>query len=165
MVPRERAVIFVTVGASPMPFDRMLQAVAKLPGEKLFVQHGPGTPPPGAARVVDFLSFGEMVLAMESAEVVVSHAGAGSIICALRAGHTPVIVPRLGRYSETVDDHQLELARALEAQGRVVVLWDSDRIIEAVAAAPRRRTRELTPELPLHRALRRALRGLDRVAA
>lgn len=157
--------IFVTVGASPMRFDRMLEAVAMLPAEKLFVQYGPGTPPPGVARAVDFLSFGEVVRAMESAEVVVSHAGAGSIICALRAGHTPVIVPRLGRYSETVDDHQLELARALEAQGKVVVLWDSDRIVEAVAGAPRRRAMELTSELPLHRAVRRALQGLDPVAA
>jgi UDP-N-acetylglucosamine transferase subunit ALG13 len=164
-LPPERVVIFVTVGASPLPFGRMLRAVGTLPGEDLFVQHGAGMPPQDAARAVDFLSFGEMVQAMESADVVVSHAGAGSIICALRAGHTPLVMPRLARYSETVDDHQLELARALEAQSRVVVLWHADQIVEAVASAPPRRTPELMPELPLHRALRRALHGVDPLAA
>jgi beta-1,4-N-acetylglucosaminyltransferase len=158
-------VIFVTVGASPLPFGRMLRAVAMLPGEQLFVQHGPAIPPPDAARAVDFVSFKELVQAMESAEVVISHAGAGSIICALRAGHTPIVVPRLARYSETVDDHQLELARAFETQGRVVVLWDADQIVDAVASAPPRRPPELMPELRLHRALRQALHGVDPLAA
>jgi UDP-N-acetylglucosamine transferase subunit ALG13 len=165
MLPPERVVIFVTVGASPRPFGRMLRAVAMLPGEQLFVQHGPGMPPPGTSKAVDFLSFAEMAHAMASAEVVISHAGAGSIICALSAGHTPLVMPRLARYSETVDDHQLELARALEAQGRVVVLWHPDQVVEAVASAPPRRTPELAPELPLHRALRRALHGVDPLAA
>lgn len=157
--------IFVTVGASPLPFDRMMEAVAALPPEQLFLQHGPSKPPPGVARAAEFLSFGEVVEAMEAADVVVSHAGVGSIICALRAGHTPVVVPRLERYSETVDDHQLELCRALEAQRRVVVVWDSDRITETVAAAPARRRPEPETERPIHRALRRALYGLDPVAA
>jgi UDP-N-acetylglucosamine transferase subunit ALG13 len=156
-------VIFITVGASPFPFDRMLRAVARLPGQRLFVQHGPGEPPVDAARTVDFLSFAELIEAVDAADVVVSHAGAGTIICALQAGHTPVLVPRLQRYGETVDDHQLELARALEAQSRVVVAWDSDRIAEAVAAAPARRSAEPERELPIHRALQRALLGLDPV--
>ena len=155
--------IFVTVGASPFAFDRMLEAVAQLPGERLFVQHGPGEPPAEAARAVDFLSFAELIEAIATADVVVSHAGAGSVICALQAGHTPVLVPRLQHHGETVDDHQLELARALEAQRRVVVAWDSDRIADAVAAVPPRRPPEPERELPIHHALRRALFGLDPV--
>jgi UDP-N-acetylglucosamine transferase subunit ALG13 len=153
--------IFVTVGASPFPFDRMLRGVGELPGERLFVQHGPAEPPAGVARSVDFLSFAELIEAVATADVVVSHAGAGSVICALKAGHTPVLVPRLQKYGETVDDHQLELARALEADGRALVAWDSDGIAEAVAAVPPRRSAEPERELPIHRALRRALLGLD----
>jgi UDP-N-acetylglucosamine transferase subunit ALG13 len=156
-------VIFVTVGASPFPFDRMLRAVASLPGDRLFVQHGPGEPPANAAKAVEFLSLTELVDAVAQADIVISHAGAGSVIGALQAGHTPVLIPRLQRHGETVDDHQLELARALEREGRAVVAWDSGQLADVVAAVPARRPPERERELPIHRALRRALLGLDPV--
>ena len=129
-------------GASPLPFDRMMEAVAALRPSSSSSSTARASRHPGWPERHEFLSFGEVVEAMEAADVVVSHAGVGSIICALRAGHTPVVLPRLERYSETVDDHQLELCRALEAQRRVVVVWNSDRITETVAAAPARRRPE-----------------------
>ena len=101
-----------------------MRALESLPGERLLVQHGPVDPPPGAAQANAFMQFPEMIESMEAADVVVCHAGAGSILCALRAGHTPVVVPRLKRYQETVDDHQVEFSRALAAEGKVIAVED-----------------------------------------
>jgi UDP-N-acetylglucosamine transferase subunit ALG13 len=153
-------VIFATVGSTQFPFDRMIRALDRLPGEQLTVQHGPVSPPPGAAEAQDFMEFPDVVERMEAAEVVICHAGAGSILCAFRAGHTPVVVPRLARYSETVDDHQLELARALAAEGRVIAVEDLATLPAAVASAPARRAREASDDLlPIQVAVREAIAG------
>jgi len=151
-------VIFATVGSTQIPFRRFMRALESLPGERLFVQHGPVDPPPGAARANAFMQFPEMIESMEAAEVVVCHAGAGSVLCALRAGHTPVVVPRLKRYQETVDDHQVEFSRALAAEGKVIAIEDLSELGAAVAAAPRRRSAEdRRGLLPIQVAVREAL--------
>lgn len=150
--------IFATVGSTQIPFERFIRALETLPGDQLLVQHGPVPPPAGAARANAFMQFPEMIESMEAADVVVCHAGAGSILCALRAGHTPVVVPRLKRYQETVDDHQVEFSRALAAEGKVIAVEDLDRLSEAVKAAPaRRRAEERSELLPIQAAVREVL--------
>jgi UDP-N-acetylglucosamine transferase subunit ALG13 len=152
-------VIFATVGSTQIPFERFVRALESLPGERLLVQHGPVDPPPGAARASAFMQFPEMIESMEAADVVVCHAGAGSILCALRAGHTPVVVPRVKRYQETVDDHQVEFSRALGAEGKVIAVEDLDQLSAVVAAAPPRRSAEERDGLlPIQAAVREALR-------
>jgi UDP-N-acetylglucosamine transferase subunit ALG13 len=151
--------IFVTVGSTQIPFARLIRALDWLPDhEQLLVQHGPVPPPPGATEARAFMEFPEVVERMQAADVVVCHAGAGSILCALRAGHTPVVVPRLERHGETVDDHQLELARALAADGRVIAVEDPERLPEVLAAVPAPRPRTETDDLlPIQVAVREAI--------
>ncbi len=50
----------------------------------------------------------------------------------------PIAVPRLKRYGETVDDHQLELGGLLAADGRLVLVEDEAELAAAVAATPPR---------------------------
>ena len=54
--------------------------------------------------------FDELVEHVRRARVVVSHAGVGSVLTALANGKRPVVVPRLHRFGEAVDDHQLPFA-------------------------------------------------------
>lgn len=129
--------IFATCGSSPIQFERMMQALGTLPAAELWVQHGPASPPP-CAESFPFLPFGAMVELIEKADVVVSHAGVGSIICAMRAGHVPIVFPRYKRHSETVDDHQAELAAALAQRGTVLAASTADELRDAVALVPPR---------------------------
>jgi len=156
---RERRVIFVTVGSSDKPFPRLLEALSALPLNTMLIQHGPSEPPLGARLAVSFMPFNEIVKWMSRAEFVISHAGAGSIICALHAGHTPIVMPRLSRFGETVDDHQVDLALALAEAGRVVVAWEPPDLAAAIAGALPRRAPRVQSELPLHAAVREALVG------
>jgi UDP-N-acetylglucosamine transferase subunit ALG13 len=151
-------VIFATVGSTQIPFERFVRALEALPGEQLLVQHGPVEPPASAARTNAFMQFPQMIESMEAADVVVCHAGAGSILCALRAGHTPVVVPRLKRYQETVDDHQVEFSRALATDGKVIAVEDLDDLAAAVKAAPPRCSAgQRSGLLPIQAAVREAL--------
>jgi UDP-N-acetylglucosamine transferase subunit ALG13 len=151
-------VIFVTCGSTILGFDRMMSALTALPAADLHVQHGTAEPP-ACAQAYAFLPFWTILQKMQEADVVVSHAGVGSIMCAVRAGHTPVIFPRLKRYSETVDDHQAELATALAKRGTAVVAWSADDLASAVASVPARRPATDTSATRLATAVRAAVRG------
>jgi len=151
-------VIFVTVGTHQQPFSRLLDALAQLPGAgDLVVQYGHGRPPSGVTQAVSFLPLTEMTRHFEQADRVVTHAGVGSILSARRAGHVPVVVPRLKRHGEHVDDHQLELVRRLAETGHVIAVLDTAALADAVIAAPTRGTPSGLADGGLHAALREAL--------
>lgn len=151
--------IFVTVGTHQQPFERLIRALDALPGEQLVVQYGNAEPPASAARAVPFMSFPEMLEAFDAADVVVTHAGVGSILCATNAGHVPIVVPRLKKFGEHVDDHQVHLIRELERDGRVRVVWEMDQLVDVVASAPPRRAPVERRPGPLQASVRAALTG------
>jgi UDP-N-acetylglucosamine transferase subunit ALG13 len=106
--------IFLSLGTHQQPFLRALDLVEPLAqrGVELVVQHGSTSPRPGLPNVtwVELMPFDSVVEAMASADNVICHAGVGTIMTALQAGHTPVAIPRQARYGEHVDDHQLDIA-------------------------------------------------------
>jgi UDP-N-acetylglucosamine transferase subunit ALG13 len=130
-------VIFVTVGTNEATFDRLLHAVEALPeGDEIVVQCGASSVrPSNAARCYEFMPFDDLVDEMRRARVVITHAGIGSIMSALACGKRPVVVPRLARYREAVDDHQLPVALRLEDSGLVTVIEDLSTLGAAVTAA------------------------------
>jgi UDP-N-acetylglucosamine transferase subunit ALG13 len=133
-------VILVTVGTHHQPFTRLIDALTMLPGDEVVVQYGHSPPPPSVAvaESVAFLAYDDLAARMDAADAVVTHAGVGSILTAMRMGHTPIVVPRRRRLGEHVDDHQIELTRALEETGRVLAVWEVDRLPAALAALPAR---------------------------
>jgi UDP-N-acetylglucosamine transferase subunit ALG13 len=148
-------VIFATIGTHAQPFGRFLDALAGLGGD-VVVQYGHNAPPAGVREAVAFMPFDVLNAHMREADVVVTHAGVGSVLCAREAGHVPVVVPRLHRFGEHVDDHQLELVAALGADGHVVPVTDIAGLTAAVEKAGRRADRTTAPK-PLHAAVRGAL--------
>jgi len=126
--------IFVTIG-SYEPFDRLLTAVGELPGDELIVaQCGVSRIRPLHATCVDFLPFHELAEHVRQARAVITHAGVGSVLTALENGKRPIVVPRLQRLGEAVDDHQLAFARRLDAAGTVALVEDTSRLPEVVSA-------------------------------
>jgi UDP-N-acetylglucosamine transferase subunit ALG13 len=103
------------------------------------------------------MPFDAILELLDQADGVVTHAGVGSVLGALEAGHTPIIVPRLARLGEHVDDHQSDFARALEARGEVVVLWEGDGLPDALRRAGARGGPRALLESPLHAAIRAAI--------
>lgn len=105
--------IFVTVGTQ-LPFDRLVMWVDRFAAERqaaVFAQIGDGTTPRSSdfARTLDPVAFRAGV---ESADVVVAHAGIGAILSALEAQTPIIIVPRRADLAEHRNDHQLATARS-----------------------------------------------------
>ena len=149
--------ILATVGTHGDPFPRFLDLITELDDE-VVLQYGHNPRPENFSDAVAFMAFDEMVAHMHAADAVVTHAGVGSILCARDAGHVPVVVPRLKRFGEHVDDHQAELSRSLEEGGHVVVVWEDGGLRDAVERARVHRNGGYRlGERPLHSAVRRAL--------
>jgi UDP-N-acetylglucosamine transferase subunit ALG13 len=118
----------VTLGNAQQRFDRLLAAVAanvaQLP-RPLIVQHGRTPWPLDAGEACQFLAMERFAECVADADVVIAHAGAGSILHALQAGKRPLLMPRLARCGEHRDDHQQELASWLERDGRAICFHDA----------------------------------------
>ena len=135
--------ILVTTGTNGAPFDRLLREIERIDfGEELLVQHGPSQIRPSRATCVSFLSFDALVDAIRSARLVVTHGGVGSVLISVMQGKRPFVVPRLARYGEAVDDHQLSFARRLDVDGVVKLVADPaglpDLLVEDVKPVQRR---------------------------
>jgi beta-1,4-N-acetylglucosaminyltransferase len=126
-------VIFVTVGTNEAPFDRLLEMLGRVErDEQLVIQCGASSIRPARAECVDFISFTELVEHVRAARLVVTHAGVGSVAVALANGKRPIVVPRLARFGEAVDDHQLAFARRFAASGQVRLVEDLEALPSAL---------------------------------
>jgi UDP-N-acetylglucosamine transferase subunit ALG13 len=127
--------IYVTVGKMPLGFDRLVMAADEMAvelDERVFIQRGSTNYVPKSAEYADFIAFDEAERLIGEAEVVVSHAGIGTIIGSLRSGTPIVVVPRLKKYGEHFNDHQLEVCTAIEGRPGVEVVYETGDLVTAV---------------------------------
>ncbi|MHC4461920.1 MAG: PssE/Cps14G family polysaccharide biosynthesis glycosyltransferase [Planctomycetota bacterium] len=139
--------IFLTVGTS-FPFNRLVKAVDRaidraLIEEEIFAQVGAGGFKPKHIKYVEMLKKEEFDLCLRKASGLISHAGMGSITMALE-NHKPMLVmPRLRRYGEVVNDHQLDIARKFEQDSYILVAYGAEELPEKIRAlesfVPRKR--------------------------
>jgi UDP-N-acetylglucosamine transferase subunit ALG13 len=121
--PREVRSVVVALGTHPRyRFARLLDRLVRImpAGVEVLWQVGAtriADMPAGAREQVPFT---EMRDAMQQADVVVTHAGVGSALAALAAGHRAIYVPRRSCHGEHIDDHQVRLAADLNARGLVL---------------------------------------------
>lgn len=138
--------IFVAVGTQA-PFDRLVQAVdawAQRSGRRdVFAQIGRDAWRPRHIEWVESLAPRAFSARVAAAEVVVAHAGMGTILSALRCEKPILVMPRHAALGETRNDHQLATARHLSTLGKINVAMDDaelrsqlDRIDELKAREP-----------------------------
>lgn len=129
--------IFVTVG-SMFPFDRLIKAMddwtAANPGTEVLAQIGGGREPAHMRwqRRLDRDAFGA---AVRRAQLVVAHAGVGSVVTACAFGTPAVVLPRRQSLGEHTSDHQLETANWLRGKAGIHVADAEEEIAARIAEA------------------------------
>lgn len=125
--------IFLTIGTL-FGFDRLVRAVdeAIRDGalqESVFAQIGPGEYRPRHMEALEVLDKETFEARMAAATALISHAGMGSISLALKLRKPMLVLPRLHKYGEHVNDHQLHTARKFESLGCVLAAYDTPDLI------------------------------------
>ena len=130
--------IFVTVGTNSWDFTRLIKEMDRIAGkidEEVIMQISHIEYEPKNAKYFRFASNEEIEELYKNARVVVSHAGVGCIISALKHAKPNIVVPRRKEYGEHFDDHQLGIAKELEKEGKVKVVWDIEKLEEILNSA------------------------------
>jgi len=123
--------IFVTVGTSSWNFTRLIKEmdrIAEEVNEEVIIQIGYDKYEPKNAKYFRTTTKEEMERLYESARIIVSHAGIGTIISAIKHNKPIIVIPRRMEYGENFDNHQVDTARELEREGIVKVVWDIEEI-------------------------------------
>ena len=135
----ESALIFVTVGGM-RSFERLVCQMDRIAcelDEQVIMQIGSTDYEPRTCAYSRFISRSDMERLCADARVIVAHAGTGSILTALEHSRPLVLVPRLKKFGEAFDDHQLEIAREMESRG-ITVVYDMRNLQSAVENADTR---------------------------
>jgi UDP-N-acetylglucosamine transferase subunit ALG13 len=119
--------IFVTVGTD-LPFDRLVRVVDQWAGATgrtdVFAQIGEGGWQPRHIPFARFLQPPEFKERFQSARVIVSHAGMGTILTALHQGKPILVMPKRASLREHRNEHQLATARHMMEKAGVNVAFD-----------------------------------------
>ena len=129
--------IFAAVGTQKFPMDRLLKELDRLAetgaiNEPVFIQTGVSTCEVRHCQGSAFLCKEDMAAKVAECSVMISHAGVGSILMALKAGKKVIVVPRRAAFGEHVDDHQLEIAQSFARAGYVKVVEDIDKLQDVI---------------------------------
>lgn len=109
--------IFTTTGTSAWDFSRLIKIMDELALKletPIFLQIGYAKYIPKNCEYVRYISKSELEALYEKASLIVSHAGVGSILTAVRLNKNIIVFPRRQAFHEHIDDHQLELVNMLE---------------------------------------------------
>lgn len=119
--------IYLTLGTSKYQFDRLLIYFDKLidenviKGDDVFAQIGYSNYNPRNFKFVDFMSGDQALYTIRKANLIVTHAGTGSIINSLKLRKKIIVVPRKSELKEHIDDHQNEIAESFKSRNFVKV--------------------------------------------
>jgi UDP-N-acetylglucosamine transferase subunit ALG13 len=136
--------ITVTLGTIPFSFDRAidwLECLLKggVISESVFVQHG--TTDVSALAKYPFVKTTPIVetsllmKTIEESRLIISHAGQGLTRSLAAQGACFILVPRLARYKEHIDDHQLWFARGVEKLG-IPICTNLNHLEQAIKCPP-----------------------------
>lgn len=125
--------IFVTLGSQKFQFDRLLIKLDELIEkgtitDEVIAQIGASTYQPKHFRAIAFMDRQEFADTMDKCNIVITHGGTGVIIGAVKKGKKVIAVPRLARFGEHVDDHQLQLLHQFDELGIICACYDTEEL-------------------------------------
>ncbi len=122
----------VTLGTQHQEFTRLLDYIEKsdLKGE-IIVQAGYTKYESKRMKIFDFISYDEMEKYIDKSDLVITHAGTGSIVMPLKKDKKVIACARLSKFGEHVDDHQVELVDVFYSEGYILKI-DEDTSLNEV---------------------------------
>lgn len=125
------SLIFLTVGTQ-LPFDRLVAEVDEWAGDnsqaQIFGQIGQALYKPNHFEHVDFLSPRKTDEYVQKADLIISHAGMGTVLSALKYQKALLIMPRRADLGEHRNNHQLATANWLNQKLGIDVAYEVDAI-------------------------------------
>lgn len=132
--------ILVTVGTQDVPFDRLIKGVEKQIEkgnikEEVIVQSGCSKYTSNKMKMIPFMDSEDFNECLEQATLIITHGGVGTITSAINAKKTIIVCPRLAKYREANNDHQLQIIKEFSKRGYIIPLDDPKKLDIALKEA------------------------------
>ncbi|OCX46835.1 beta(1,3)galactosyltransferase EpsH [Limosilactobacillus reuteri] len=125
--------IFVALGTQKFNFNRLLKKIDLLISrgeisEQVIAQIGYSTYKTKNYKFYTFIDSQSFKEYIEKSKVIITHAGVGTILKAKKQNKKVIVVPRLKKYKEHVDDHQLEIMLSFSKKKLIIPCYDLDKL-------------------------------------
>jgi UDP-N-acetylglucosamine transferase subunit ALG13 len=132
--------ILVTLGTQDKPFTRIIQSIEDLKAsgvikDEVVVQAGFTSFSSNLLHIQAYYSQLELDALRKEADLIITHAGVGSILDALKYHKVVIAVARLKHLGEHTNDHQLELLDAFDSEGYILRCDDLTKLSEVIEKA------------------------------
>lgn len=106
--------ILVILGTQDKSFERLIRDVEELVKkniikDKVIVQSGYTKYKSDILEIVPYLSQDDFDKYIKDAKYIITHGGVGSILTSLKYSKKVIAVPRLSKYKEHTNDHQIQI--------------------------------------------------------
>lgn len=132
--------IFVTVGSQKFQFNRLLQKIddlieKKVIHEQVVAQIGYSDYKPKNYKYFDFLNQEEFKKYIAKSNLIITHAGTGIIITALKENKKVIAIPRMAEYNEHVDNHQVQIVDEFKEMNFIEAIYNIEELENAIKIA------------------------------
>lgn len=129
--------ILVLLGTQNNSFTRLLEAVQenidkKIINDEVVVQAGFTKFESKDIKMFKLIDKKKLSKLQDKADLIITHGGVGSIISSLEKGKKVIVVPRLKKYNEHVNDHQIQIAEKFENNGYVRSVIDISKLGDTI---------------------------------
>lgn len=123
--------IFVTLGTQDKSFERLLKLLDKeiekgVIQEKVIVQAGYTKYESKNMKIFDYVSNDDFKKYIDKCDLLITHGGVGSIFTGLKLNKKVLVMPRLAKYKEQHNDHQLEITEEFTKKGYILSFYDEE---------------------------------------
>ena len=132
--------IFVTLGTNDESFERLLKAIDKeiekgTIKERVVVQAGLTKYESKNMEIMDLVPRDEFDKLISECDLLITHGGVGSILTGINKGKKVIAVPRLAKYKEHGNDHQLQIVENFSKRKYIIAVKDMNKLGKAIEKA------------------------------
>ena len=125
--------IYVTLGTQDKSFKRLLESIDKEIKngnikDKVIVQAGCTKYDTKNMELFDLIDKDDFEKYMAECDLLITHGGIGSIISGLKNGKKVIACPRLAKYNEHINDHQLQIVERFAESGYILAYYENDNL-------------------------------------
>ena len=129
--------ILVLLGTQNNNFKRLLDKIEEcikngVIAEEVIVQAGHTNYTSNDMKIIDFLPSDKLSELTKNATFIITHGGVGSIVESLKLGKKVIAVPRLSKFNEHVNDHQIQIVENFNKSGYIVGVNDTQNLPDAI---------------------------------
>lgn len=123
--------ILVTLGTQDKPFNRLLEKIEEQIEkgnikEEVVVQAGFTKFDSKYMKIFDLVDREEFSKLINDCDFLITHGGVGSILTGLKNNKKVIVCPRLSKYGEHMNDHQIQIVANFEKLDYILAYQDRD---------------------------------------